>query len=76
MKDAPTLPICNFRVLSLKATSLLSQCESVRIWRCADMCMVYLLAALPRLREVGRGEPLRHQNQTAVYVYVCVFVCV
>lgn len=40
------------------------------------MCMVYLLAALPRLREVGRGEPLRHQNQTAVYVYVCVFVCV
>lgn len=60
MKDAPMLLICNFRLLSLEATSSLSQCESVRAWRSADMCMVYLLAELPRLREVGRGEPLRH----------------
>lgn len=56
----------NTTVLRRKATSLLSQCESLWVWWSTDMCMVYLLAVIEKRRD--RGEPLRHWNQTAVCV--------
>lgn len=50
------LLICNTTALELEATSLLSQCESLRIWRSADMCTAYLLAVTPLPREAEREE--------------------
>lgn len=55
MEDVLVLLICHITVLRPKATSLLSQCESLRGLE-KRMCIVCLLAVLPLPREAEREE--------------------
>lgn len=54
--DVLMLLICSIAVLRHKATSLLSQCESLWFWRNADMCMAYLLAVDTTAERSGERE--------------------